>query len=120
MRTALFQKRIRKCALALLAATTLCGASMRAEDVSSIRLEVDAREISRKLLHSRETIPVRPGKLVLWYPKWIPGNHAPSGPVQNIGGLRLETVKGDAVAWRRDETEPCRIECTVPNDVDRL
>jgi predicted metalloprotease with PDZ domain len=120
MMTALFQKRIRRCALALLAATTLCSASVRAEDVSSIRLEVDAREISRKLLHSRETIPVRPGKLVLWYPKWIPGTHAPSGPVQNIGGLRLETAKGDAVAWRRDETEPCRIECTVPNDVDRL
>ena len=34
-----------------------------------MRLEVDAREISRKLLHTRQEIPVRPGKLALWYPK---------------------------------------------------
>jgi hypothetical protein len=53
-----------------------------AAEPPTMRLEVDAREISRKLLHTRLEIPVRPGKLALWYPKWIPGTHAPGGPVQ--------------------------------------
>ena len=59
-----------------------------AESASTMHLEVDAREISRKLLHAREEIPVQPGKLALWYPKWMPGTHAPGGPVQNIAGQK--------------------------------
>lgn len=88
-----------------------------ADALPTMRLEVDAREIARKLLHARQEIPVTPGKLALWYPKWVPGTHAPSGPVQNIAGLRLETPDGKSIAWRRDETEPYRIECTVPAGV---
>ena len=83
-----------------------------------MRLEVDAREIARKLLHTRQEIPVRPGKLALWYPKWIPGTHAPGGPVQNLGGLRVETRDGKPIAWRRDEAEPYRIELTAPAGID--
>jgi hypothetical protein len=63
---------------------------------------------------------VTPGKLALWYPKWVPGVHSPSGSVQNIAGLRLETPDGKAITWRRDEAEPCRIECTVPAGVSVL
>ena len=91
-----------------------------AESALTMRLEVDAREISRKLLHAREEIPVQPGKLALWFPKWMPGTHAPGGPVQNLAGLRLETPDGQPIAWRRDEAEPYRIESTVPDGVDRL
>src|SRR5436305_6910663 len=65
------------------------GADAAAEAAPTLRLDVDAREISRKLLHAREEIAAKPGPLALWYPKWIPGTHAPGGPVQNIGGLRL-------------------------------
>ena len=60
-----------------------------AESASTMHLEVDAREISRKLLHAREEIPVQPGKLALWYPKWMPGTHAPGGPVQNTGHVGI-------------------------------
>src|SRR5215510_13180552 len=94
---------------------------LHAADLSAtIRLEVDASEISRKLLHAREEIPVRPGHLALWYPKWIPGTHAPGGPIQNIGGLRLETGDGKPISWRRDEAEVFRIECTVPESAKRI
>src|SRR5688500_17744021 len=102
--------------LALSAACTL----LRAAEMPVIRLEADAREISRKLLHVREEIPAKPGKLALWYPKWIPGIHAPGGAIKNVGGLRLETPDGKAIAWRRDEGEVYRIECTVPAGVTRL
>src|SRR5438034_699493 len=50
----------------------------------------------------------------------MPGTHGPGGPVQNIAGLRVETPDGQPIAWRRDETEPYRIECTVPDGVDRV
>ena len=107
--------------LPLLLSALLSPSLAQAGDTSSdVRLEVDAREISRKILHAREELPAKPGPLVLWYPKWIPGTHAPGGPIQNIGGLRLETPGGKPISWRRDETEVCRIECTVPDDVDGI
>ncbi len=82
----------------------------RAAETNTIQLQVDAREIQRRLVHAREEIPAHPGKLALWYPKWIPGTHAPCGPVENIGGLWLETPQGNPIEWHRDGAEPCRIE----------
>ncbi len=86
----------------------------------AIQMKVDAREISRALLHARLEIPATPGEFVLWYPKWIPGVHAPSGPVQNLAGLRFETAKGDAISWRRDDEEMNRFILTVPAGSDRV
>ena len=85
-----------------------------------LSVEVDAREIGRSLLHSRVEMPAAPGELVVWYPKWIPGVHAPGGPVANLGGLRFTTVKGDVLAWKRDDEEPFRFHVTVPAGVDRV
>jgi predicted metalloprotease with PDZ domain len=86
----------------------------------TLRLEVDARDLPRHLVHSRITIPCRPGKLALWYPKWLPGTHAPCGPVQDVAGLRIETPSRQPIPWRRDETDVYRIECEVPPGVDSL
>ena len=86
----------------------------------NLTIDVDAREISRALLHSSVEFPATPGEFVVWYPKWIPGVHAPGGPVANLGGLRFETVKGDAVPWRRDDEEPARFHLIVPAGVDRV
>jgi len=85
-----------------------------------ISLDVDAREISRSLLHARLEIPARPGELVVWYPKWIPGVHAPAGPVQNLAGLRFENAAGDILEWKRDEVEMNRFLITVPAGADRV
>jgi predicted metalloprotease with PDZ domain len=82
-----------------------------------IRIDVDAREISRSLLHARIELPAAP---VVWYPKWIPGVHAPGGPVQNIAGLRFETTKGESIPWRRDDEEQCQFHLTLPAGVDRV
>ena len=51
-----------------------------AAQAQPIRLSVDASDIARRIVHVREVVPARPGPLALAYPKWIPGNHAPSGP----------------------------------------
>src|SRR4051812_28141740 len=83
----------------------------------TLQLEVDARDLPRRLLHSRIEVPCRPGKLALWFPKWVPGTHGPCGPVENVAGLRLETPGGKMLAWDRDEIEPYRVECGVPAGV---
>ena len=65
-------------------------------------------------------MPCQPGKLGLWYPKWIPGTHAPSGPIQDVAGLRLETPDGKPLPWRRDESDVFKVECNVPDGVHEI
>ena len=50
----------------------------------TLKIEVDARDLPRRLLHTRIHVPCRPGKLALWFPKWVPGAHGPLGPVQDV------------------------------------
>jgi predicted metalloprotease with PDZ domain len=68
-------------------------------------IDVDASEITRRLVHTTLEIPCKPGPLRLWYPKWIPGAHGPKGRVEDIGGLRIETSEGTPIPWKRDEIE---------------
>src|ERR1700737_2040866 len=63
---------------------------------NAITLSVDATEAPRKLFHARMTIPVSPGPLTLVYPKWIPGEHGPTGPIVNLAGLQI-TAGGRAL-----------------------
>jgi len=46
----------------------------------TVSLAVDASQAPRKIFHARLRIPANPGTLTLYYPKWIPGEHAPDGP----------------------------------------
>ena len=69
--------------------------------LGAITLRVDATDVEHKRLQVRETLPVRPGRLVLLYPQWIPGNHAPTNEVKRLTGLRIEAA-GKALPWRRD------------------
>lgn len=86
---------------------------------SAMSLFVDATEAPRGIIHARIEIPVKPGALTLYYPKWIPGEHAPSGPIVELAGLRL-TVDGRAVPWERDPLDMYTIRCTVPAGANRL
>jgi predicted metalloprotease with PDZ domain len=80
----------------------------------TLNLVVHTHDLPRHLVHARIEIPCKPGKLALWYPKWVPGTHSPCGPVENIAGLRVETRDGKPIPWRRDESDVYRIECEVP------
>ncbi|MFZ0038409.1 MAG: hypothetical protein WAK91_13355, partial [Candidatus Acidiferrales bacterium] len=59
-------------------------ASAAPPPLGTIKLWVDATQAPQKILHAKETIPVRAGALTLYYPEWIPGEHAPDGPVANL------------------------------------
>jgi predicted metalloprotease with PDZ domain len=105
-------------AMFLLTAWSLLGMSAGAAGAAAettLDIEVDARDLPRRLLHTTIRFTCEPGRLALWYPKWIPGTHAPSGPLETIGGLRLETPAGTAIPWRRDPVELYRVTCEVPS-----
>ena len=55
----------------------------------AITLAVDASDAPRKIFHAQLTIPATPGTLTLYYPKWIPGEHGPTGPIQDVGGAKV-------------------------------
>src|SRR5215813_1489676 len=57
-----------------------------------IQLQVDATEGPRKVLHAHLHLPARPGPLTLLYPKWLPGEHAPDGPITDLVGLKISAA----------------------------
>ena len=79
----------------------------------NISLAVDATETPRKILHARLRIPAAPGSLILYYPKWLPGEHAPTGPVIDLAGLRF-FAGGKPLRWRRDLLDGWTINVEVP------
>ena len=63
-----------------------------------ITLHVDATGAPSNVFHAHLTIPATPGALTLYYPKWIPGEHSPSGPIIGLTGLKI-TANGAPVVW---------------------
>ncbi len=84
-----------------------------------IQLALDARETPRRLLHARESIPVSAGALTLVYPKWLPGEHAPDGPIMDLVGLRF-SGGGRDIPWRRDPIDMYAFHLDVPPGVASL
>lgn len=78
-----------------------------------ITIAVDASEAPRKILHAHLSIPASPGPLTLMYPKWIPGEHGPTGPITDLAGLKL-SAGGKPIPWRRDDVEMYAFHIEVP------
>jgi predicted metalloprotease with PDZ domain len=76
-------------------------AVLPAQTAPAIALTLDATQAPEKILHTRMVMPVQPGLLTFYYPKWIPGEHDPSGPIGSVAGLKF-MVDGKEVPWRRD------------------
>src|SRR5678816_2066238 len=107
------------CQLVLMLALLVCSGSAAFAQALSIKLSVDATGAARNIVHTKFTIPVRPGSLTLFYPKWIPGEHSPTGPINDLAGLRL-SANGKPVAWQRDAVEMFAFHCEVPQGVAEL
>ncbi len=86
---------------------------------NSIKLNVDASEAARNILHVKETISVKPGEFTLFYPKWIPGEHAPTGTLNNMANLFV-SANGKAIGWRRDDVEMFAFHVTIPEGVKEI
>jgi predicted metalloprotease with PDZ domain len=90
-----------------------------AQSPTPMTIAVDASEVTRGLLHVRETIPVAAGPLTLAYPKWIPGEHGPNGPIGNLATLAV-AANGTPLVWRRDPIDLYTFHVDVPAGVTAL
>jgi len=86
---------------------------------NTITLNVDSSDAPRNVIHNRLTIPVRPGPLTLFYPKWIPGEHMPTGTIDDVVSLKL-SANGKTIPWRRDDIEMFAFHCDIPPGVTTL
>ncbi len=113
---------MRKCLPAVLLMLTSFAA---AQSTITERLRVDATDAPRNILHSTLTIAlnsavhVTSGSLTLMYPKWIPGNHRPTGPIQNLVGLHIK-ANGQELEWRRDLVDMYAFHIQVPADAREI
>jgi predicted metalloprotease with PDZ domain len=84
-----------------LAIILLSSFSVFGANAPTVALSVDASDAPRKIFHAQLRIPAKPGTLTLYYPKWIPGEHGPTGPIADLTGLKF-TASGKTLQWRRD------------------
>jgi predicted metalloprotease with PDZ domain len=84
-----------------------------------IRLTVDASEAPRKVIRSRLVIPASPGRLTLFYPKWVPGTHGPVGPVTSLAGLRI-VAGGRPLTWHRDVEDMYAFHVELPDGTESI
>ncbi|MET3713692.1 putative metalloprotease with PDZ domain [Sphingomonas trueperi] len=86
----------------------------------TIILDVDARDVERRIFRVRETIPVaQAGELTLLFPQWLPGYHAPQAPIELFAGLVLE-AGGQDLRWRRHPVNVHAFLVDVPEGVDAI
>lgn len=104
-------------ALSLAAVAIFFGVTATAQSVE--HLLVDATDAPRNILHATLTIPVAPGAVTLVYPKWIPGNHRPTGPIQNFTGLHFKAA-GKELEWQRDLVDMYAFRLQAPAGVNEL
>ncbi|MFL5411116.1 MAG: M61 family metallopeptidase [Myxococcales bacterium] len=113
-----------RCAAIVLLLTTSYPPGLFAQGAPSpgrgeMSLQVDLREAPRRIFHSRLRLAAKPGTMALRYPKWIPGEHGPNGPIGDVAGL-VFTASGNRLRWHRDPDEMYRILVEVPQGVTEL
>jgi len=85
-----------------------------------LTLSVDATDLPHAIMAVHETIPVAgPGPITLLYPRWLPGNHSPSGPIDKLAGL-IVSAGGQRLEWTRDPVDVYAFHVEVPAGVSAL
>ena len=103
----------------LIASAALLASAASLAAQAPIKITADLSEAPRRLYHAEVDIPVKPGPVTLTTPKWIPGNHRPTGPVDNITGV-VFTANGETLKWRRDDVDLYEFHLTVPKGVTSI
>ena len=98
---------------ALFSALAACAVTAAAA-ADTIKLRVDLLTSSPlHLIHATMRIPASPGPLTLRYPKWLPGEHGPTGPIKNVAGMFVR-ANGSDIGWRRDPKDMFAFQVDVP------
>jgi predicted metalloprotease with PDZ domain len=86
----------------------------------TIYLRVDATDVLRRIYRVTERIPVpASGPMMLIYPKWLPGFHAPQAPIELFAGLEI-TAGGEQLVWKRHPVTVNAFHFEVPHGVDEV
>lgn len=85
----------------------------------AMTLVVDETQAARRIAFVHEEIRVRPGSLALAYPRWIPGEHGPTGPIQRLAALRIRSESA-SLSWTRDPDDIYTIHVEVPAHTDQI
>ena len=104
--------------LVMVSVAGLPGASAQTPE-DAARIEVDLRDATKYVFHAKLSLPVKPGPMTLVYPKWIPGDHSPVGPIFDLTGLKI-AAGGKEVAWKRDDVDMFAFHVDVPGGANRL
>jgi predicted metalloprotease with PDZ domain len=96
-----------------------CARAQNAPASPVMTLVVDETQAARRIAFVHEEIRVRPGSLALGYPLWIPGDHGPTGPIQELAALRIHSGNV-ALPWKRDPEEIATIHVEIPANTDRI
>src|SRR5271154_845210 len=112
-------QRVSRLALTLAMLLIALAPRVSAQSAQTISLTLDASQAALKILRSHITMPVKPGPLTLYYPKWIPGEHGPDGPIANLTGLKF-SANGKNIPWQRDLLDVFTLHIDVPPGADRL
>src|SRR5450755_599156 len=106
------------CSAAIFTLLSTACASAQSQK-APIQITADLSDAPRKLFHAEVDLSVTAGPLTLTTPKWIPGDHRPTGPVDNIVGV-VFTANGQPLAWRRDDVDLYQFHLTIPPGVTTL
>ena len=86
----------------------------------TIGLQVDATDLDHRIYNVHETVPVSgAGPITLLFPKWLPGNHGPTGPIDKLGGLFVH-AGGQRLEWTRDPVDVYAFHVNVPQGATQL
>ncbi len=106
----------------LIVAVNLTGSDpirAQAAPPGAIRISVDATHAPQRILRAKLEIPVRPGPLTLYYPKWMPADHSPDGPISNLAGLKF-TAGGKEIAWHQDLVDMYAFNLDIPQGTESI
>ncbi len=83
-------------------------------------LNIDATDTKQGIFRVTQTIPVaQTGPMVLLFPEWLPGNHAPRGQIEKLAGLTIK-AGGKTLQWKRDANDVFAFHIDVPAGARQL
>jgi predicted metalloprotease with PDZ domain len=94
-------------------------ASAQQTSAPVMTLVVDESQTSRRIAFVHEEIRVHSGPLSLAYPSWIPGEHGPTGPIEQFAALRIH-AGNSTLSWNRDPEDIFTIRVVVPPGTDKI
>lgn len=84
-----------------------------------IELAVDASDVENRIVRVRQQLPAAPGKLRLYFPRFLPGTHGPYGSAHRFAGLKV-MHDGTPLPWVRDTADAFAFDTEVPERASTL